>query len=294
MHDPFEVFLTSAVSIRKADGTLIENLKASVRDNKIEIHDVSLTIDVGDIASRRLPNGRAEHYRVLTIDFKEGVANAVPDWLELRCERIFTMPGFGSYHEVTIVRDAGTSQETSWKTRMGGDLARTALFHVEDRVKTGDEIRSDVFDEPRVIARVDPSLVMEGVSHWQATIMPRSEWNRQHGNLRPTIFVSGQGARVNLGSVDQSVQNFGAATGVSAVLKALDEIRDAIKSDATLSEADKNDAGTDAEQVKSELQRSKPDGGRVWALVDRLGNLAGLALKVGQLASLLEHLGFRR
>jgi hypothetical protein len=294
MRDPFEVFLTSVVSIRKADGTLFEKLKASVSDNKIEIHDVSLPVDVGDIAIRQLPNGREENYRILAIAFKEGVANAIPGWLELRCERILTMPVFGSYYEVTIVRHARTAQEASWKTRMGGDLARKALFHMEDRVKTGDEIHSEVFDEPRVVARVDPSLVMEGVSHWEATIMPQSEWNRLHRNVQPTILVSGQGARVNLGSLDQSVQYFGGATGISTVLKALDEIREAIKSDATLPEADKNDAGIDVEQVKSEIQRSKPDSGRIWTLVERLSSVAGLAIKVGQLASLLEHLGLHQ
>ena len=97
MHDPFEVFLTSLVSIRQPDGTQFEKLKASVRDNKIEVHDVSLAIDVGDVAIRHLPNGREEYYRIISVDFKEGVADAVPDWLELHCERISNMPVFGSY-----------------------------------------------------------------------------------------------------------------------------------------------------------------------------------------------------
>ena len=291
MHDPFEVFLTSIVSIRKPDGTLIEKLKASASDNKIEIHDVSLTVDVGDIAIRHLPNGREEYYRVIGISFKEGITNVIPGWLELRCERIINMPVFGSYYEVTIVREAGTAEEASWKTQMGGDLARKALFHVEDRVKTGDEIHCDVFDEPRVVARVDPSLCMEGVSHWEATIVPRSEWNRLHRNIQSTIMVTGQGARVNLGSLDQSVQHFSGATEIGAVLKSLDEIREAINADATLPESDKNDARIDAEQVKSELQRSKPDSGRIWTLVERLSNVAGLATKVSQLVSVLEHLG---
>jgi hypothetical protein len=51
------VFLTSLVSIRKADGTVFEKLKASVSDNKIEIHDTSLLIDVGDIAIRNCLTG---------------------------------------------------------------------------------------------------------------------------------------------------------------------------------------------------------------------------------------------
>ena len=291
MHDPFEVFLTSLVSIRKPDGTQFEKLKASVRDNKIEVHDVSLAIDVGDVAIRHLPNGREEYYRIISVDFKEGVADAVPDWLELHCERISNMPVFGSYYEVTVVREAGTANEMSWKTQMGGDLARKALFHVEDRVRTGDEIYCDAFDEPRVITRVDPSLVMEGVSHWVATIVPRSEWNRLHRSAQPTIMVTGQGARVNLGSLDESVQHFDGATEIGAALKLLNEICEAINSDTTLAEPDKNDARIDAEQVESELRRSKPDSGRIWTLVERLSSVAGLATKIAQLGSVLGHLG---
>ena len=292
MNDPFEDFLTSLVSIRKRDGTEFEKLKASVRDKTIEVHDVSLAIDVGDVAIRHLPNGREEYYRVISVDFKEGVADAIPDWIQLHCERISGIPVFGSYYEVTVVRETGTAHEMSWKTQMGGDLARNALFHVEDRVKTGDEIYCDAFDEPRVIARVDPSLVMEGISHWVAAIVPRSEWNRQHKSAaQPTIVVTGQGARVNLGSLDQSVQHFGGATENSAAFQLLNEIREAINSDATLAEPAKNEARIDAEQVESELRRSKPDSGRIWTLVERLGSVAGLATKVAQLVSALGHLG---
>lgn len=157
-------------------------------------------------------------------------------------------------------------------------------------MKTGDEIHCDVFDEPRVVARVDPSLVMEGVSHWVASIDPRSEWMRLQASARATIVVSGQGARVNLNSVDQSVQHFGGVGEMDTVLNLLDEIRESVKSDGTLAEADKNDASIDVEQVRSELQRSKPDRGRIWTLVDRLSSVAGLAVKIGQLAPLLEHL----
>jgi CheY-like chemotaxis protein len=94
------------------------------------------------------------------------------------------MPIFGSHHEVTVVRGAGTAQETRWDTRAGGDLSRKMLFYLQDRVKTGDEIHSEVFDEPRVIVRVDPALVMEGVSHWEATIVPRSRSLHRHGSTQ--------------------------------------------------------------------------------------------------------------
>lgn len=132
MHDPFEIFLTSIIRIRKADGTVFKDLKASVSGNKIEIHNVALPVDAGDIAIRQLPNGREEIYRIRTINFKEGVGQSIPGWLELCCERIPTMPVFGSHYDATITRDAGTPQEVSWRTQMGGDLARKALFYLKN------------------------------------------------------------------------------------------------------------------------------------------------------------------
>jgi hypothetical protein len=98
-------------------------------------------------------------------------------------------------------------EEKRWDTRMGGDLAQNALFYLEDRVKTGDELHCEIFDEPRVITKVDPALMLSGISHWEARIVPLSEWRRRNRAL-PNINVTGPGARVNFHSLDQSVQNF--------------------------------------------------------------------------------------
>ena len=168
MANPFEVFLTSVVSIRKPDGSLIENIKASVDINRVEIHNVTLNVDAGDLVIRALPNGREEFYEVLDVVFKEGMAGHIPDWIELKCaRRKATMPTFGS-HPVTVIRDSGTAEEKRWDTHIGGDLAQNALFYLEDRVKTGDELQSEVFDEPRVVSKVDPVLMLSGISRGRA------------------------------------------------------------------------------------------------------------------------------
>ncbi len=93
---------------------------------------------------------------------------------------------FGSSLPVTIVRAAETPEERSWDTRMGGDFAMTALFQPDDRVVTGDELYSDLFDEPRVVVRVDPVLGSGQVVYWKATITPRSARNRPHRNDMPS------------------------------------------------------------------------------------------------------------
>jgi hypothetical protein len=87
-----------------------------------------------------------------------------------------------NYRTVTLVRNAGTPTETRREIRMGGDFATKALFFPEDRVSTGEEIHCDeLFDEPRVIVRVNPFLAHDGVCHWEAPIMPLSEWIRLGG-----------------------------------------------------------------------------------------------------------------
>jgi hypothetical protein len=201
------------------------------------------------------------------------------------------MPSFASHHRVTIIRARETPDEKMWETQMGGDLKRQALFYLADRVKTGDEIHSDVFDEPRIISKVNPSLMLSGVSHWEAEIMPQSEWQRYHREALPSITVSGQGARVNIGSADHSVQHFhNVEADNTAVLRVLDEIKAAIQ--RTVSSPDKSkDAALDVEQLKTELQRSKPDKSLISTLVQRINALTGLAEAVAKLTPLLQHLG---
>jgi hypothetical protein len=201
------------------------------------------------------------------------------------------MPSFGSHSLVTIVRARGTPDEKSWEAQMGGDRARKALFYIDDRIKTGDEIHSELFDEPKIISKVDPSMMMSGVSHWEAEMMPQSEWNRRHGAVLPNITMTGQGARVNIGSSDHSSQHFhNAQADNAAVLQALEEIKAAIAHNVA-SPSESKDASLDVEQLKMELQRSKPDQNSIGKFVDRLNGLAGLADKVTKLTVLLQSLG---
>ncbi len=80
---------------------------------------------------------------------------------------------FGTNLTVTVIRDAGTPQEKQWTATVGGDLRHLLLFHWYETVKTGDTVYSELFDEPRVIVRVDPVL-HPGLTHWEATIIPQS------------------------------------------------------------------------------------------------------------------------
>jgi hypothetical protein len=291
MTNPFDIFLTSAVTIQKPDGSRSALLKATVEHDRIEIHDLTVAVDAGDYAIRDLSNGKHEYYEVQRVEYKDGIARHIPQWILLHCvRRKEPMPSFGSHTLVTIIRARGTPDEKTWEAQMGGDRARNALFYLDDRVKTGDEIHCELFDEPKIITKVDPSMTLSGPSHWEAEMMPQSEWQRRYRPPSPNITVTGQGARVNVGSLDQSVQHFhGAAADNAAILHLLEEIRTAIQQNLGSSPESK-DAALDVEQLKAEVQRSKPDKSLVWSLVERLNGLAGLAEKVAKLMPLLQHL----
>ncbi|HEY6988075.1 MAG TPA: hypothetical protein VH369_06815 [Bryobacteraceae bacterium] len=291
MANPFDVFLTSAVTILKPNGSQSASVKASVEDGRIEIHDLTVAVAQGDYAIRALPNGQHEYYEVQWVEYKDGIAGHIPQWIVLHCiRRKEPMPVFGSHSHVTIFRARGTPDEKSWEAQMGGDRARKALFYIDDRVKTGDEIHCELFDEPKIISKVDPSMTMSGVSHWEAEMMPRSEWQRRYGSPSHNITVTGQGARVNVGSTDQSVQHFHNVQDDAAIVHLLEEIKTAIQQNFGTT-AESKDAALDVDQLKIELQRSRPDKSLVWTLVERLNSLAGLAEKVSKLTPLLQHLG---
>lgn len=200
------------------------------------------------------------------------------------------MPVFMSHHRVTIVRDVGSPTETRHEANMGGDLDRKALFYMQDRVQTGDQIYYEFFDEPRVIVRVVPEQTSSGPSHWRAEMMPLSEW-RRHTALRRNVHVSGQGARVNINSVDQSVQNFHSESKPNqAVFEALDEVKAAIEQLAVPAAA-KADAKVTTEQIGMELKRSKPEKAIVWRLIERLNTIGGLVEKAAKLADIADRSG---
>jgi hypothetical protein len=73
---------------------------------------------------------------------------------------------------------------------------------------------------------------------------------------------------------------------LAAVLKELDAIRDAV--DHVTSSDDRKDAVIDVEQIRLELQRSKPEKSRIWDALGRLNTISGLAEKTAKLLPALE------
>jgi serine/threonine protein kinase len=87
---------------------------------------------------------------------------------------------FGRAVGVIIVSGRGTDHERQVSANIGGNLRDTILLQPRDRPKVGDEVECSLFDEPRVITRVDPETTLDGrVSMWHATIVPKSEWEER-------------------------------------------------------------------------------------------------------------------
>jgi len=92
--------------------------------------------------------------------------------------------GIGVSRRVTVIRYAGTQREKRWDEYMGGDFDQKALFPRETIITVNDEIRGDWFDEPRIIVDFGPVVVLTGLSHWRATMVPYSEWRRRREHQR--------------------------------------------------------------------------------------------------------------
>ena len=120
-------------------------------------------------------------------------------------------------------------------------------------------------------------------------MMPQSRWERENRAGAPSFTATGQGARINVGSTDQSVQQFqNHSPELGAVFRELDAIQAAIEQLASAD--DRKDAAIDVEQIRTELQRSRPQKGRIWQSIERLNTVGGLVEKTAKLAPLVNQL----
>ena len=111
--------------------------------------------------------------------------------------------------------------------------------------------------------------------------MPRSAWLRQSEEGIRQIAVTGLGARVNIGSTDQSSQYFQQHSAeMSGVHEQLQDIRSAIQQ--LEAEDARRDSTIDVGQLQLELQRTRPDKARVWSVLERLNTVSGLGEKVAR------------
>ncbi len=80
---PFEGFLTEHVTIQRPDGSIGEPIKCSISDNLITVFDKSLDVSTADKLIRALPNGKAQRYDILDVDFNNDF-HGIPAHFELK------------------------------------------------------------------------------------------------------------------------------------------------------------------------------------------------------------------
>ncbi len=76
----FDTFMTERLRLIKADGTIIENIPASIQ-KKIFINDVKIPVEEGDILEFKLPSGIER--RLLVTDMVVYATGSQLDHMEL-------------------------------------------------------------------------------------------------------------------------------------------------------------------------------------------------------------------
>jgi hypothetical protein len=82
----FDQFLTDTVTLRKADGTVHPDIRASVQNRKICLFDVALRIEAGDKFVRPLPSGQVEEFIVEEASYSEAFHGIPAQWT-VTCRR---------------------------------------------------------------------------------------------------------------------------------------------------------------------------------------------------------------
>ncbi|GEM_PF-6162592 len=64
--------MSDRINLIKQDGNRVDDIEASVQENKILINDISIQVDAGDQVERPLDNGKVELYEVLEAHYLKG------------------------------------------------------------------------------------------------------------------------------------------------------------------------------------------------------------------------------
>ena len=135
---------------------------------------------------------------------------------------------FGMYHNVTVVRKAGErDEERRDDVRVGGSLDHNILFHPDVDIKPGDQIHSPALHEPRVVDDTHPHFASSGITHYEADLVPLSDYEAFHQPVVPTMV--NQTVFGNVGKLagrDITELNINAVTLLDILAKALDENED--------------------------------------------------------------------
>lgn len=78
--NPFEDLCTDTIYIRHQDQRATGPLKASFGKGKFTVFDETLDVSEGDLIERPLPNGKAERYDIVDVEFSQGLHDIPPSY----------------------------------------------------------------------------------------------------------------------------------------------------------------------------------------------------------------------
>lgn len=78
--NPFEKLCRDTIVIRHHDGRTTGPLNATFSSDTFRIFDDQLDVSEGDLIDRPLPNGKAERYDILHVEFSRGLQSIPPSY----------------------------------------------------------------------------------------------------------------------------------------------------------------------------------------------------------------------
>lgn len=83
----FDDVMNETIALHKADGQIINGIRAHVGGDKVLINDVAVKIEPGDKLVRLLPNGVKEELIVVDPGFNKGLGMEIPPHFQVRVQK---------------------------------------------------------------------------------------------------------------------------------------------------------------------------------------------------------------
>ena len=150
----FDRLLTDKVSVLKADGQRIDDIRAAVQSGRIDIMRSDFLLESGDLILRKASNGAEETYRVLDPGFREKFG-AIPAGYGARVANLGIQEAEGAVRSITYNMSGNNARvnhgsvDNSVNVVAGNAEALELLGALRDEIRRldlGDSERKDAVD----------------------------------------------------------------------------------------------------------------------------------------------------
>ena len=161
-----EGMLKDKIKLRKADGTEIDGISASVQSDKIFINDEKIIIDEGDILLRKLPNGKEENYEVINPEF------------------FSDFHGIPAHYEIKV-RKTTLKPKTSAIIIQANNNAHVNVNSVDNSVNNSFNNNLDIFDKLKSIAETlqDNTEILKSILEMKCSVNDKKTFKEKYNNF---------------------------------------------------------------------------------------------------------------